>query len=125
MPDSRFALRSAVLLANLRASPRCLLADRRGCFTEGKYGASSRSSPTTTTEHAPLEQLAELTDELRRITRCYAGAVSGPALCALLLPSMMSAEAAALARARKAATTMATRNPDTNDSATACLTSAA
>jgi hypothetical protein len=66
VPGGRFALSSVVLLANLRASPRCLPADRRGCFTEGNYGASSRSWPTTTTERAPLEQLAELTDELRR-----------------------------------------------------------
>ena len=66
MLGGRPALRSGVFLANLRASPKCLLADGRGCYTEGKYGASSRSSPTTFTEREPSEWLVELTNELPR-----------------------------------------------------------
>jgi hypothetical protein len=61
--DRSVALRSG-LLANLRTSPRYLLTDCRRCYTEGKYGVSFRSTPTTSTERAPLARLAELTDEL-------------------------------------------------------------
>lgn len=59
------------------------------------------------------------------ITPCYAGAVSGSVRATPPLPSIMSAEAEALASARTAAAIIATRKPATNDSATACLTSAA
>ena len=59
----RLALRSEVLV-NLHASPRCLLTNGCRYYTEGKFGASFRSTPTTSTEHAPLERLAELPNEL-------------------------------------------------------------
>jgi hypothetical protein len=67
VPGGRLALRSGVL-AKLRASSRYLLTNGRRYYTEGKYGASSQSTPTTSTEHDPLERLAELTDDLPRIT---------------------------------------------------------
>src|SRR5215212_1947157 len=57
--------------------------------------------------------------------RAYAGAVSSSVRRALPLPSIISADAAALASAKIAAATIATRNPATNDSATAPSTLAA
>ena len=53
-------LRSGVL-ANLRASLRYLLiSGRRCCHNECKYAASSRNTPTTSTERDPLERLEAL-----------------------------------------------------------------
>src|SRR5918993_1072850 len=55
----------------------------------------------------------------------YAGVVSNSVRCALPLPSIISADATALATANIAAATIATRKPATNDSATAPSTLAA